>query len=47
MLSTRYAVCDSKKSRFIKDQEVRGLLSKLTRIKVPILNNLPIANILF
>ena len=31
----------------IKKQEVRGLLSKLTAIKVPILSVLAIANILF
>ena len=37
--------CDSKKSKFIKEQEARGLLSKLTGIKVPILSDLPIANI--
>ena len=38
---------DSKKSKFIKEQEAKGSLSKLTRIKVPILNDLPLANILF
>ena len=29
MLSSNYAVCGSKKSRFIKDQEASGLLSSL------------------
>ena len=36
-----------KQWKFIKEQEARGLLSKLTRIKVPILSHLLIANILF
>ena len=47
MLSSKCAVCDSRKSKCIKEQETRGLLSKLTGIKVPILSDLPIANILF
>ena len=29
MLSSKCAVCDSKKSKFIKEQEVPGLLSSL------------------
>ena len=32
---------------FFKEEEARGLLSKLTGIKVPILSDLPTANILF
>ena len=40
-------MCDSKKLKFIKEQETRVLLSKLTGIIVPILNDLPIANLLF
>ena len=47
MLLSKCAVCDSKKSKFMKEQEARGLLSELKGIKVPILNDLPIANILF
>ena len=46
MLLSKCAVCDSKKSKFIKEQEARGLLSEPKGIKVPILNDLPIANIL-
>ena len=46
LLST-CAVCDSKKSKFIKEQESRGLLGRFTGIKVPILSDLAIANILF
>ena len=47
MLLWKCAVYDSKKSKFIKEQEARGLLSKLKGIKVPILSDLTIANILF
>ena len=32
-----------KKLKFIKEQEAKGLLSKFTGIKVPILSDLPIA----
>ena len=46
MLLSKCAVCDSKKSKFYKEQETKGMLSKLTGIKVPILSDLPIANIL-
>ena len=41
------AVCDSKKSKFAKDQEARGLISKLTWIKLLILSNLSIENLCF
>ena len=33
MLLSKCAVCDSKKSRFIKQQEVSGLLSSLDTFK--------------
>ena len=32
MLSSKCAVCDSKKSRFIKEQEAEGLLSMILNI---------------
>ena len=35
MLLSKYAVCDSKKSQFIKEQEASGLLSSLG-IKAPL-----------
>ena len=35
MILSECAVCDTKKSRFIKEQEVSGLLSSL-RIKTPL-----------
>ena len=41
MLLSKCTLCNSKKLEFIKEQEARGLLSKLTGIKVPILSDLP------
>ena len=35
MLSSKFAMCDSKKSKFIKQQETSGLLSSLG-IKTPL-----------
>ena len=46
MILSKYAICDGKKSRFIKKQEAKGLLSKLD-IKAPF-SKLPIlGDILF
>ena len=43
MLLLRCTICNSKKSRFIKNQEAKGLLSNLCHktplSKVPLLNN--------
>ena len=47
ILLSECAVCDSKKSKFLKEQKAGGLLSKLAGIKVPIFSDLSIANILF
>ena len=47
MLLSNCSVCNSKKSKFLKEQEPRGLLSNLTGIKIPILSHLPIINTLF
>ena len=44
-LSSKCAVCGSKKSRFMKEQEAEGLLSNL-EIKAP-LTKIPLLNILF
>ena len=44
MIQSNCAICGSKKSRFIKEQRAKGLLSNL-RIKTP-LNKVPL-NILF
>ena len=43
MLLSKCAVCVSKKLKFIKEQEARGLLSKWTEIKVAILSDSPIS----
>ena len=45
MLLSKCAVCGNKKSRFMKEQEAKGLLSSL-RIKTP-LNKNPLLNVLF
>ena len=45
MILSKCAICSSKKSRFIKNQEAKRLLSKLG-IKTP-LSKIPIFNILF
>ena len=43
MILSKCAICGSKKSRFIKNQEAKGLLSNLCHktplSKVPLLNN--------
>ena len=44
MLLLKCAVCDSKKSKFIKQQEASGLLSKLG-IKTP-LSKIPLVGLL-
>ena len=43
--SSKFAVCGNKKSRFMKEQEVQGLLSNLG-IKT-LLSKVPLLNILF
>ena len=44
MVLSKWAICDSKKSRFVKNQEVKGLLSNLgirtPLSKVPILGDI-------
>ena len=47
MLLWKCAVFDSTKLKFIKEKEAKGLLSKLTGIKVPILSHSSIVNLLF
>ena len=43
---SKCSVCNNKKSKFLKEQEARGLLSNLTGLKIPIFIDLPIINIL-
>ena len=45
MLSSKCAVCGSKKSKFMKEQEAEGLLSNLG-IQTP-LSKIPLLNVLF
>ena len=45
IIQSNCAICNSKKSRFIKEQQAKGLLSNLG-IKTP-LNIVPLLNILF
>ena len=45
MIQTNCAICNSKRSKFIKEQLAKGLLSNLG-IKTP-LNKVPLFNILF
>ena len=47
IFTSKCAICGNKKSKFVKEQKARRLLSKLTEIKLPILSDLPIENILF
>ena len=46
MILSKCAICGSKKSRFIKNQEAKGLLSKLG-IKTPLSKILVQGDILF
>ena len=45
MIQSNCAICGSKKSRFIKEHQVSGLLSNLV-IKTP-LNKVPLLDVLF
>ena len=42
MLLSTCAVCDSKKLKFLKEQEAKGLLSNLMGVKLPFLSDLQI-----
>ena len=44
MLLSKFSVCNSKKSKFLKEQEAKGLLSNLVGIKIPFLIDLPKLN---
>ena len=47
MFLSKCSACNSKKPKFLKEQETRGLSSNLTLIKIPILSDLHILNTLF
>ena len=44
---SRCSVCKSKESKFINEQEVKGLLGNLLGAKIPILGDIPIVNTIF
>ena len=46
-LLSKYAVCNSKKSKYLKEEEAKELISYLTGRKIPILSDLPILNAVF
>ena len=46
MFLSNFLVCNSKKSKFLIEQEARGLLSNLLGVKVRILSDIPIINTL-
>ena len=46
MVLSKCAICDSKKSRFIKNQEAKGLLSNLG-IRTPLIKVPSLGNVLF
>ena len=47
MLSSNCVVCGNKKSRIIKEQVASRLLGNLRGIKIPVLRDLTLSNILF
>ena len=47
MLLSKCAVRNDEKSKFIKEQEAKGLLCNLLGSKIPILGDIPLANTLF
>ena len=47
MILSKCVVGNNKKFKFLKEQGTRGLISKLTRIKVSIISYLPILNAFF
>ena len=47
MLLSKCAVCNSKKSKFLKEQEAKGLISSLKGTKMLVFSDLPILNAMF
>ena len=46
MVLSKCSACNSKKSKFLREQEARGLLRNLTGVKISLLSDLPITNVL-
>ena len=47
MLLSKYVLCNSKKSKFIKEQEAKGLLDNLLGVKILILGVIRLIKALF
>ena len=47
MLSLKCGVCNSTKTKFLKEQEARGVLRNFLGVKVPILSDIAMLNDLF
>ena len=47
MLLPKCSVCNSKRSKFLREQKAKGLVRNLTGIKIPFLNNLPVLKEIF
>ena len=47
MLLSNCAVCEGKKSRFIKEEEASKLLVNMLGTKIPVLGDISLANMLF
>ena len=47
MLLSKFTVSNSKKSKFIKEQETKRLLANLLGAKIQILGDIPLVNTLF
>ena len=47
MLLWKCSVCNSKKSKFLKEQEAKGLLGNSLGAKIPILGDIPLVSTLF
>ena len=47
MLLSKCAMCNSKKSKFFKEQEAKRLLGNLLGAKIPILGDIPLVNTIF
>ena len=47
MVLTTRAVCNSKKSKFLKEQEAKGSLGNFLGTKMPILGDITLVNTLF
>ena len=47
MLLSKYAACNSKRTKFLKEKEAKGLSGNLLGGKIPILGDISLVNTLF